>query len=91
MAPGKGADMPARVCVRQAEDGDIGAMAQRVDARHLTLTHVASSLGALMHGHYAIPEGAFDRDRLSARVESSGSKGNIIVGTGRVTLRVPLK
>lgn len=91
MSPGKGSDIPARVYFRQAETGDLGAMAQRVGARHLMLTHLAPSLGAIRHGPYRIPGGPLTEIDYRRAVEASGFRGNIIVGTDLVTLRLPSK
>src|SRR5881296_3718256 len=49
MAPDRGSGMPAPVFYRQSMTGDLGAMAKRVGAKYLVLTHLGPSLGAVRH------------------------------------------
>lgn len=91
MAPDKDSGMPAGTYYRQAETGDLGAMAMRAGSKHLMLTHLAPSLGTLRHGPYKVPGGPLTEADYKKAVEASGFKGNIIVGTELATLRLPPK
>jgi hypothetical protein len=49
--------MPAPIFFRQSVTTDLGAMAKRVGAKHLILTHLGPSLGAAIHNRWKVPGG----------------------------------
>jgi ribonuclease Z len=91
MAPDKDSGMPPPIYYRQAATADLGAMAKRVAAKYLMLTHMAPPLGAQRHGPYKIPGGPLIEADYRTVVESSGFTGTIIVGTDLKTIRLPTK
>jgi ribonuclease Z len=91
MAPDKDSGMPPPIYYRQAATADLGAMAKRVGAKYLMLTHMAPPLGAQRHGPYKIPGGPLIEADYRTVVESSGFTGTIIVGTDLKTIRLPTK
>lgn len=91
MGPDRDSGMPAPVYYRQAGAADLGAMAKRVGAKHLMLTHLAPSLGAVRHGPYKVPGGPFKEADYRKVVQESGFAGNIIVGTDLASIRLPAK
>jgi ribonuclease Z len=91
MAPDKDSGMPPPVYYRQAAVADLGAMAKRTGAKHLMLTHLAPSIGAIRHGPYKIPGGPLTESDYKKVVEASGFAGNIVVGTDLATIRLPAK
>lgn len=91
MAPDKGSSMPAGTFYRQSQASDLGAMALRAGVKHLMLTHLAPSIGAVSHGPYKVPGGPLTEADYRKAVEASGYKGNVIVGTELATLRLPAK
>jgi ribonuclease Z len=91
MAPDKDSGMPPPVYYRQAGTTDLGAMAKRVGAKYLMLTHMAPPLGALRHGPYKIPGGPLTEADYRKAVEAGGFTGNIIVGTDLASVRLPAK
>ena len=56
-------------------------MAQRVNAKHLVLTHLGPSIGAAFQGAYKVPGGALTAADFRKAAEAGGFTGNIIVGT----------
>ena len=91
MAPDKDSGMPAPIYFRQSALADLGAMAARTGAKHLMLTHLAPSLGAVRHGPWKIPGGPLTEADYRKVVESSGFTGNIVVGTDLASIRLPAK
>lgn len=91
MAPDKDSGMPAGTFYRQSQAGDLGAMALRAGVKHLMLTHLAPSIGAVSHGPYKVPGGPLTEADYRKAVEASGYRGNVIVGTELATLRLPAK
>jgi ribonuclease Z len=91
MGPDKDSGMPPPVYYRQSTAGDLGAMAQRVGARHLVLTHLAPSIGAMRHGPYKIPGGPLTETDYRKAVEADGFTGNIVVGRDLATIRLPIR
>jgi ribonuclease Z len=81
--------MPPPIFYRQSLVTDLGAMAQRVGARHLMLTHLAPSLGAAIHNRWKVPGDPLTEADYRKAVEAGGFTGNIIVGTDLATLRLP--
>ena len=72
MGPDRDSGMPSEVFNRQSSTTDLGAMAQRVNAKHLVLTHLGPSIGAAFQGAYKVPGGALtaaDLGRLPRRAD----------------------
>jgi ribonuclease Z len=91
MGPDRDSGMPPEVFNRQSSTIDLGAMARRVNAKHLILTHLGPSIGAARQGAYKVPGGPLTEADFRKAVEASGFTGNIIVGTDLATLRIPVK
>jgi ribonuclease Z len=91
MGPDRDSGMPPEVYNRQSNTTDLGAMAQRVAARHLMLTHLGPSIGAAQQGAYKVPGGALTADDFRKAAQAGGYTGNIIVGTDLASLRLPAK
>jgi len=91
MGPDRGSGMPPPVFYRQSGTADLGAMARRVGAKHLMLTHLAPSLGAERHGPYKVPGGPLTAADYRKVVEASGFTGNTVVGTDLASIRLPAK
>jgi ribonuclease Z len=91
MAPEKGSGFPAPVYYRQSTASDLGAMAQRAGAKHLMLTHLIPPMGAGQLGRYGIPGTALTEADYRKPVEDAGFKGNILVGTDLLSVRLPAK
>ena len=91
MGPDKDSGMPPAVFFRQSTVADLGAMAKRVGAKHLMLTHLAPSIGAVRHGPYKIPGGPLTEADYRKAIEASGFAGNTVVGTDLASIRLPAK
>jgi ribonuclease Z len=91
MGPDRDSGMPPEVFNRQSSTTDLGAMAQRVNAKHLVLTHLGPSIGAAFQGAYKVPGGALTAADFRKAAEAGGFTGNIIVGTDLASLRIPGK
>lgn len=89
LGPDKGSGFPPPVFYRQSMTTDLGAMAKRVGAKYLMLTHLAPSLGTSRHNRWDVPGGPLTEADYRKAVEASGFSGTIIVGTELATLRVP--
>jgi ribonuclease Z len=82
MGPDRDSGMPPLVFYRQSSATDLGAMAKRVGAKYLVLTHL---------GPYKIPGGPLTEADYRKAVEASGFTGTTIVGTDLASLRLPPK
>ena len=91
MAPSKDGGLPPRLFYRWSTASDLGAMAKRVGAKHLMLTHLIPPLGAERQGQRKIPGGPLTEADYKKAVQESGFTGNIIVGTDLATVRLPAK
>jgi ribonuclease Z len=91
LGPDRGSGFPPLSYYRQSLASDLGAMAQRVGAKHLMLTHLGPSLGAVIHNRWKVPGGPLTQADYRKAVEAGGFTGNIIVGTDLATLRLPAK
>jgi ribonuclease Z len=91
MAPEGGSGMPPPIFHRQSATTDLGAMAKRVGAKYLMLTHLNPPLGAKRQGPYTVPGGPLTEADYRKAVEASGFTGNIVVGTDLATVRIPAK
>jgi ribonuclease Z len=89
LGPDQGSGFPAPIYYRQSIANDLGAMARRDGARYLMLTHLAPSLGAVLHNQWKVPGGALTEADYRKAVESSGYTGVTIVGTDLASLRLP--
>ena len=89
MGPEQGSGFPPLAYYRQSLATDLGAMAKRVGAKHLMLTHLGPSLGAVIHNRWKVPGGPLTEADYRKAVEESGFTGNTIVGTDLATVRLP--
>ena len=91
LGPDRGSGFPPFGFYRQSETTDLGAMAKRVGAKHLMLTHLAPSLGTAVHNQWKVPGGPLTEADYRKAVEAGGFTGNTIVGTDLASLRFPAK
>jgi ribonuclease Z len=91
MGPDRDSGMPPPTFYRQSAAGDLGAMAKRAGAKHLMLTHLAPSIGAVRHGPFKVPGGPLTEADYRKAVQEGGFTGNIIVGTDLASVRLPAK
>ena len=87
----KDSGMPALIFYRQSGATDLGAMAKRVGAKHLMLTHLAPQIGAERVGPWKILGGPLTEADYRKAVDASGYTGNVVVGTDLVSVRLPAK
>lgn len=88
-APGAGSKFPPPVYLRQSGAADLGAMAKRVGASHLVLTHLIPAVNSPSHGPFAVPGGPLSRGDFESAARASGFQGEILVGEDLLTLRLP--
>jgi ribonuclease Z len=91
LGPDKGNVMAPPIFYRQSTAPDLGAMAKRVGAKHLMLTHLGPPIGAERQGPNKIPGGALTEADYRKAVQESGFTGNIVVGTDLASIRLPVK
>ena len=91
MGPDKDSGMPPPIFYRQSSTTDLGAMAKRVGAKYLMLTHLGPPIGAVRQGPWKIPGGPLTEASYRKAVEESGFAGRIIVGTDLSGIRLPAK
>jgi ribonuclease Z len=91
LGPDRGSGFPPFAFYRQSGTTDLGAMAKRAGAKHLMLTHLAPSIGAVRHNRWNVPGGPLTAADYRKAVEAGGFTGNTIVGTDLATLRLPAK
>ena len=91
LGPDRGSGFPPPSFYRQSLATDLGAMAKRVGAKYLMLTHLAPSLGAVVHNRWKVPGGPLTEADYRKAVEAGGFTGTTIVGTDLATLRLPVK
>jgi ribonuclease Z len=91
MGPDRDSGMPREVFYRQSGATDLGALAKRVGAKHLILTHLAPPLGAATNGPWKVPGGPLTQADYRKAVEAGGFTGNTIVGTDLASVRLPSK
>jgi ribonuclease Z len=89
MGPDKGSGMPPPLFYRQSGTTDLGAMAKRVGAKHLILTHLGPSIGSERQGPWKIPGGPLTEADFRKAAQESGFTGNIVVGTDLASVRLP--
>jgi ribonuclease Z len=91
MGPGRGSDMYPYAYYRQSTVPDLGAMAQRAGAKYLMLTHLIPPIGATQQYPFKVPGKPLAEMDYRNAAQEGGFKGNIIVGTDLVSLRLPAK
>ena len=91
LGPDRNSGFPPSSYYRQSGTTDLGAMAKRVGAKYLVLTHLAPSIGAVIHNRWKVPGGPLTEADYRKAVEASGFTGNIIVGTDLASVRLPAK
>jgi ribonuclease Z len=91
MGPDKGSGMPPPIFFRQSAASDLGALANRVGAKYLMLTHLIPPMGAVKQGPWTIPGGALTETDYRKAVEESGFTGKTVVGTDLASVRLPAK
>jgi len=91
MGPDKDSGMPPPIFYRQSSTTDLGAMAKRVGAKYLMLTHLGPPIGAVRQGPWKIPTGPLTEASYRKAVEESGFAGKTIVGTDLASIRLPAK
>jgi ribonuclease Z len=91
MGPDKGSGMPPPIFFRQSAASDLGALANRVGAKYLMLTHLIPPMGAVKQGPWTIPGGALMETDYRKAVEESGFTGKTVVGTDLASVRLPAK
>jgi ribonuclease Z len=91
LGPDRGSGFPPPSFHRQPLTTDLGALAKRAGAKYLMLTHLAPSLGAVIHNRWKVPGGPLTEADYRKAVEAGGFTGTTIVGTDLATLRLPPK
>jgi ribonuclease Z len=89
LGPEKGSGFPPGSYYRQSIASDLGALAQRVGAKYLMLTHLAPSLGTARHNRWDVPGGPLTEEDYRKAVEAGGFTGMTIVGKDLASLRLP--
>lgn len=89
LAPDKGSGFFPHAYYRQSTAPDLGAMAQRVGAEYLVLTHLIPALGAERQGPFKIPGGPLTEDDYVKAVQGGGFTGHVVVGTDLASIRLP--
>lgn len=87
MGPDGTTGFPPPIFFRQSTATDLGALAQRTNAKHLMLTHLIPPLGAPRQGPYKLPKPLVESDYSDAAKEG-GFGGNVVVGKDLATLRL---
>lgn len=91
MGPERDSGMPPLLFYRQPSAPDLGAMAKRVGAKYLFLTHLIPMIGAERHGIWKVPGGALTEADYRKAVQESGFTGSTVVGTDLASIRLPAK
>jgi ribonuclease Z len=91
MGPDRDSGMPPPLFYRQPSASDLGAMAKRVGAKYLVLTHLIPMIGAERHGIWKIPGGALSEAEYRKVVQDSGFTGSTVVGADLANIRLPAK
>jgi ribonuclease Z len=91
LGPDRDSGFPPQSFYRQSLTTDLGAMAKRVGAKYLMLTHLAPSLGTMRHNQWKVPDGPLTEADYRKAAEAGGFTGTTIVGTDLATLRLPAK
>ena len=91
MGPDRDSGMPPPIFFRQSTASDLGAMAQRVGAKHLVLTHLIPAPGAPQQGAWKVPGGALSEDDYRKAAADTGFKGQVLLGKDLANIRLPAK
>ena len=91
MGPDRDSGMRPDGFYRQSTALDLGAMAQRVGAKHLVLTHLTPPPGAPMQGVWKVPGGPLTEAAYRKAAQDGGFTGNVMVATDLANLRLPAK
>jgi ribonuclease Z len=91
MGPDRDSGMPPPIFWRQSSTTDLGAMAKRVGAKHLMLTHMGPPMGTAMQGPFKVPGGPLTEADYRKAAQAGGFTGSILVGTDLASLRLPAK
>lgn len=89
IGPDKNSRFPPPIYFRQSTATDLGAMAERANAKHLMLTHLFPPLGAKSQGSFPVPGGALTNDDYKCAAAEGGFTGNTIVGPDLISLQLP--
>jgi ribonuclease Z len=91
MGPDRDSGMPPPAFYRQSTTSDLGAMAQRVGAKHLVLTHLVPPPGAPTQGTWKVPGGPLTEASYTQAARDGGFSGNVVVATDLASVRLPSK
>jgi ribonuclease Z len=91
MGPDRDSGMPPPIFNRQSSASDLGAMANRVNAKHLVLTHLIPPPGAPQQGLWKVPGGALTEEDYRKVAQDAGFEGQVVVAKDLVSLRLPAK
>jgi ribonuclease Z len=91
MGPDHDSGMPPPIFYRQSSTSDLGAMAQRVGAKHLVLTHLIPPLGAPTQGLWKVPGGPLTEASYRQAARDGGFTGNLVVASDLASVRLPAK
>jgi ribonuclease Z len=90
MGPNSG--LPQGNFNRQSSTSDLGAMAKRVGAKYLMLTHLSPPIGAEQaYAAFKLPGGPLTEADYRRAVEASGFSGHVVVGIDLASVRLPAK
>lgn len=91
MGPDRDSGMRPANFYRQSTAFDLGAMAHRVGAKHLVLTHLIPPPGAPKQGPYKVPGGPVTEAAYRKAAQDGGFTGNVVVASDLMSLRLPAK
>jgi ribonuclease Z len=89
MGPDHNSGMPLQIFYRQSLASDLGAMAQRVGAKYLVLTHLVPPPGAPTQGPWKVPGRPLTEADYRNAAEEGGFKGHTLVAQDLLSLRLP--
>jgi ribonuclease Z len=91
LGPDKGSGFFPHAYYRQSTASDLGAMAQRIGAKYLLLTHLIPALGAERQGPFTIPGGPLTEEDYVKAAQEGGFTGHVVVGTDLASIRLPAR
>ena len=91
LGPGQPGGLAPLVFYRQSTASDLGAMAKRIGAKHLMLTHLIPPIGATRKGPGYVAGGGLSEADYRKAVTDSGFAQNLVVGTDLASVRLPAK
>jgi ribonuclease Z len=91
MGPDRDSGFAPEFFYRQSTVSDLGAMAQRVGAKHLVLTHLIPPPGAPTQGVRKVPGGPLTEASYRQAARDGGFTGNVVVATDLASVRLPSK